>query len=345
MINFAIQSTAKINFNGLIAPALKLEGINITGVASREIKNALYYQRIFNFEKSYYSYEELLKDKTVNCVYISTPNSAHSAETIQALRSGKHVLCEKPFCHRASSVQNINYEALHQNLFVMDAIHYHHYPLVGEIVDKIHSGHIGDIQKIDLNIEFPRPPLSDIRMSRELYGGSWMHMGCYIMHFCELLMPKEKWEIISLTKDFGDTDVDLWVKGSMRAANGCIVNFQTSYDAPKISSSMHIEGTKGFIKADEGFTPTTFYNFDPYVNMMIVHDQNGPWPVPNYRKTSYDFQLEAFKQKIDSGASGADASYEVYLMVEKIYKELYLHKRIKDSKCAIFNTDHDYKAL
>ena len=46
--------------------------------------------------KAYEDYKELLKDKTIDVVHVCTPNRSHSFITIDALESGKHVMCEKP---------------------------------------------------------------------------------------------------------------------------------------------------------------------------------------------------------------------------------------------------------
>lgn len=46
--------------------------------------------------KTYKSYEELLGDGGIDAVSVLTPNDTHARITIAALRSGKHVLCEKP---------------------------------------------------------------------------------------------------------------------------------------------------------------------------------------------------------------------------------------------------------
>ena len=39
---------------------------------------------------------EALADGAVDAVYVATPVFLHSPQTIQSLRAGKHVLCEKP---------------------------------------------------------------------------------------------------------------------------------------------------------------------------------------------------------------------------------------------------------
>lgn len=46
--------------------------------------------------KSYTDYKEVLKDNSIDVIYVCTPNISHSFITIDALESGKHVMCEKP---------------------------------------------------------------------------------------------------------------------------------------------------------------------------------------------------------------------------------------------------------
>lgn len=46
--------------------------------------------------KIYKSLEEILTDETIEAVLIATPNDSHKALAIQALKAGKHVVCEKP---------------------------------------------------------------------------------------------------------------------------------------------------------------------------------------------------------------------------------------------------------
>jgi len=58
-------------------------------------------ERVNEFAKEfggvvYRTYDEMLSDKTLDAISICTANKYHSSMTIQALRAGKHVLCEKP---------------------------------------------------------------------------------------------------------------------------------------------------------------------------------------------------------------------------------------------------------
>jgi predicted dehydrogenase len=44
----------------------------------------------------YTDYTELVKEKDIEAVYVLTPNKSHSFISIDAMKAGKHVMCEKP---------------------------------------------------------------------------------------------------------------------------------------------------------------------------------------------------------------------------------------------------------
>src|SRR5207249_3100854 len=50
----------------------------------------------FGIAKRFTSYEELLKDPTIDAVHINTPIPDHARQSIQALKAGKHVACTVP---------------------------------------------------------------------------------------------------------------------------------------------------------------------------------------------------------------------------------------------------------
>ena len=57
--------------------------------------------------KIYPNYRDLLADPDVDAVYIATPPFLHRPMTLDALRAGKHVCCEKPFTLTAAEVRDI----------------------------------------------------------------------------------------------------------------------------------------------------------------------------------------------------------------------------------------------
>lgn len=57
--------------------------------------------------ETYSDHRELLKDKSIDAVYVLTPNNSHSPLTVDALEAGKHVLCEKPMAATTADAQKM----------------------------------------------------------------------------------------------------------------------------------------------------------------------------------------------------------------------------------------------
>ncbi len=85
--------------NGKEMPAIKQTGL-VEMVAFCDIIPERAEKAVKDFgseaSKSYADYRELLKDESIDIVYVCTPNRSHSEITVAALNAGKHVMCEKP---------------------------------------------------------------------------------------------------------------------------------------------------------------------------------------------------------------------------------------------------------
>ncbi|MCR5705526.1 MAG: Gfo/Idh/MocA family oxidoreductase, partial [Acholeplasmatales bacterium] len=100
----------------------EMDGATLYAVASRDISKAEEFKGEFNACKAYGSYEELYRDKDVDCIYISTPNSMHYKNAMDALKCGKNVICEKPFTINPSEAKDLYSYAKEHKLFIMEAL-------------------------------------------------------------------------------------------------------------------------------------------------------------------------------------------------------------------------------
>ena len=57
--------------------------------------------------KVYTDYQGLLQDASIDVVHVCTPNRSHSFITVDALHSGKHVMCEKPMAKTAADAKKM----------------------------------------------------------------------------------------------------------------------------------------------------------------------------------------------------------------------------------------------
>lgn len=76
----------------------KVEGVEIIGFCDVLSERAEKAAKEYGIENAsiYTDYKELLEDQSIDAVHVCTPNISHSFITVDALESGKHVMCEKP---------------------------------------------------------------------------------------------------------------------------------------------------------------------------------------------------------------------------------------------------------
>jgi len=91
MLNWIVVGIGDITTRRVI-PAIQAEARSaLYGLVTRDAAKAAKYG-----VRSWASLDEALADSAVQAVYVGTPVFLHAPQTIQSLRAGKHVLCEKP---------------------------------------------------------------------------------------------------------------------------------------------------------------------------------------------------------------------------------------------------------
>lgn len=78
-----------------LAQAMQNAGRTLYGVTNRTRQKAVDYMEKYKVQKLYENYDEVLNDKSVDVIYITTPHNTHISYILKALENGKHVLCEK----------------------------------------------------------------------------------------------------------------------------------------------------------------------------------------------------------------------------------------------------------
>lgn len=76
-------------------------GADLTAVVNHRSESMQAFAREFGIPRQYSSVETLLQDGNVDAMVVSTPNFLHMQQTIAALKSGVHVLVEKPMAMNA----------------------------------------------------------------------------------------------------------------------------------------------------------------------------------------------------------------------------------------------------
>jgi D-xylose 1-dehydrogenase (NADP+, D-xylono-1,5-lactone-forming) len=261
-LRWGILSTARINDE--VIPAFeKLSNASLDAVASRNKDRAESYAREKGIPKSYGSYEDLLADEDIDCVYISLPNSLHAFWAESALNAGKHVLCEKPLAPTAPEAAHLFEIAKSNDRLLMEAFMYRHHPQTALVKDLIVQGSIGRLQVIRMSFNFKTSdPASDIRYSAELAGGALLDVGSYCVSFSTFVMDSSPIETKGLAR-IASSGVEEGFVGEMAFDDNVIAVFDCSLYTP-LDIGLTAVGEDGVLHV-----PTPWYPHKPPQQIRI----------------------------------------------------------------------------
>lgn len=90
-----------------LLPAIRASGARIATIASAGGVNGLHAARKFDSDETTTDYAAMLRDPSVNTVFITTRHDAHARMTVEALRAGKHVFVEKPLAIDVDGLEQV----------------------------------------------------------------------------------------------------------------------------------------------------------------------------------------------------------------------------------------------
>jgi len=195
-------------------------------------------------ERCFLDHRELLKLKEVDAVSVCTPNKSHHEITVNALKAGKHVLCEKPIAMNAREGKR----------------------MVDYVKGLVDDGTLGDIYYARCRAVRRRgvPSWGVFGRLDENGGGALLDIGVHMIDLTWYVMGKphpvsvtgQNYHTIGNTPGhwgmFGQWDhetytVEDFTSGYVRFANGATMSLECSFVAnlDADNENFHVVGTKG----------------------------------------------------------------------------------------------------
>ena len=138
MLNWIVVGIGDIAVRRVI-PAIQSEPRScLYGLVTRDLGKAAPYR-----VRSWTSLDDALSDSAVESVYVATPVFLHAPQSIQALRAGKHVLCEKPMAMNEAEAHSMVQAAEQAGRTLGVAYYRRSYPKVQRARELIAAGAIG----------------------------------------------------------------------------------------------------------------------------------------------------------------------------------------------------------
>lgn len=222
-----------------MAPAVhRADGALLQGVASRERVRSETLEPVDVFD----SYESLIQSADIDAVYISLTNSQHFHWVIEALRAGKHVLCEKPLAMNASEVELMHDVARSTDRAVVEAVWVRWHPRFRRFADIVRSGALGGDVHLRSAFTFTSDMSENYRLHPDLGGGALLDVGCYQVHTWLAAFGSDiDVTAIESVRVMGPTGVDLTTRARAKLGTDASAELTCSF----IEQSSQILGARG----------------------------------------------------------------------------------------------------
>lgn len=284
-------------------------------------------------------YKDALNDKEVEAVWVLTPNYAHYTITMDALKAGKHVMCEKPITINYELSCRMAEEAEKQGKILNIGVCNRYHKSVELIADMVKTGKLGNIYHVYCSFRSNRciPGLGGAFTTKAQSGG-----GVLIdwgVHFFDLIfyvlgsvklktvtcdayneMAKDMktykykfmWAEDTADTEHGTNDVDDFISGYIRT-NKASISFNGAWAQNIPEEEMFIDflGDKGGVRLQYG---GQFEYFDG--ETLTV--EKSSHEIPNM----YQEENIAFLNSIDSGKKDKN-NVEYVLETAKLLELLY----------------------
>lgn len=163
--------------------------VEVHAIASNDLKRAQELADYYSIPKVYDSWKELLSDSEILAVHNCTPNYLHFEINKAAIKSGKHILSEKPLT--INSRQSLELIKLARQKGVVNAINFNYrfYPLIQHARQMAASGELGKVYLIHghyLQDWLYYPTDYNWRLEEELSGPS-RAVADIGSHWCDLV--------------------------------------------------------------------------------------------------------------------------------------------------------------
>lgn len=264
---------------------------SLQAVASRTLETAQEFASAYNVPSAYGSYSELFADPNVDAVYLATPHTLHAGQTMQAISSGKSVLCEKPFTVTPQECEKVIEHASHSDVTVVEALWTYFLPAIIKAKTWLDEGRIGKVARFqaDFGLALPYDP-QDRVYDRRLAGGCLLDMGIYPISLAWLFTQAHPVSVDVVSR-FAPNGVEDDLSMLFNYEN-CVASLGASARV-NLPNAAYVIGEKGMIEIPDCWSASecTLYENDAKTD-YFKDEREG---------SGFEFQIESVSDDILNG--------------------------------------------
>ncbi|MGZ0041413.1 Gfo/Idh/MocA family protein [Paenibacillus ottowii] len=221
------------------------------------------WQHRYGISQIYSDYSKMLMNNDVDTVYIGLPNHLHYSYAKEALLSGKHVICEKPFTSNVHEFLELKEIAQQRKLILVEAItnqYLKNYLSMKEYLPKL-----GEIKIVECNYsqyssryEAFKEGIIQPAFNPEMSGGALMDINLYNIHFVVGFFgsPKKVEYWANMERGIDTSGILLLDYGDFK----CVCIGSKDSTAP---NAVNIQGNKGYIHMASSANVCDYFEYTP----------------------------------------------------------------------------------
>ena len=176
-IRLGITGTGRIAGRA-IEEIRKTGAFELSAVMNPNREHAASFALKYGIKNAYDDIEEMAN--AVDAVYIAAPHGTHYEYAMKCLKSGKHVICEKPMAFSKTEAEELFGAAKDKKAVLMEAVKTAYCPGFKKIEEVIASGAIGEVA--DVEAAFTKLiPEGGREYTDKRYGGAFTEFGTYAL--------------------------------------------------------------------------------------------------------------------------------------------------------------------
>jgi predicted dehydrogenase len=187
----------------------------------------------FGIPLGFADYHELLAMPEIDAVSVCTPNGVHMQATVDALRAGKHVLCEKPMAMNSRECKEMIAAQKETGRKLQVGFNMRFSPGAQSLKRAVENGEFGKVYHAAARaIRRRRVPTGGVFLSKELNGGGpLIDIGVHITDMTLWLMghPKPAFTVGSATCEMGKTPNMVGEWGQWKPEDFTVEDFASAY--------------------------------------------------------------------------------------------------------------------
>lgn len=291
--------------------------------------------------KLFNDYNDLLKDQSVDVVVVSVPNHLHKKIAIDVLKSGKHVICEKPMTLTVFDANQMILESQQSkgHLFVVKQNRFN--PPVKKIKEFLDKQQLGEIGFVVVNCFWNRNEdyysSSDWKGKKDLDGGTLFTQFSHFIDIVYYLFGDFK-SVYAIGRNFThQTMIEFEDTGAVafQLASGAIgaFNYTTSSFQQNMEGSISIFGSKGTVKIGGQYLNTLDYYLIDGVDEIELEKGNTANDYGTYKgsMSNHDKIIENVVETIRGNQKVATSGFEgmqVVKIIQSIYESMQTGERV-----------------